>query len=88
MVGLEGGGGGDNLLLSYRGSDNRITLIIHSYCANVYGNGELGWLVGRLQRWADTNVTLAQVIPHFSSEVTDDTDKSDDTDDTGKNRME
>ena len=43
-------------------------------------------LVGRLQRWADTNVTLAfedaQVIPPFSREETDDTDTTDDTDDT------
>ena len=39
----------------------------------------------RLQRWADTNVTLsfedAQVIPSFSRVRTDDTDNTDDTDD-------
>ena len=42
----------------------------------------LRW-VGWLQRWADTNVTLAfedaQVIPPFSREETDDTDYTDDT---------
>ena len=42
--------------------------------------------VGWLQRWADTNVTLAfedaQVIPPFSREETDDTDDTDDTYDT------
>ena len=39
-----------------------------------------------LQRWADTNVTLAfeDVIPLFSREETDDTD---DTDDTGWYRL-
>ena len=35
------------------------------------------WLVSRLQRWADTNITLAfedaKVISPFSREVTDDT---------------
>ena len=39
-----------------------------------------------LQRWADTNVTLAfedaQVIPPFSREETDDTDDTGNTDDT------
>ena len=42
--------------------------------------------VSCLQRWADTNVTLAfedaQVIPPFTREETDDTNNSDDTDDT------
>ena len=40
-------------------------------------------LVGWLQRWAETNVTLAfedaQVIPPLSREDTDDTDDTDDT---------
>ena len=38
-----------------------------------------------MQRWTDTNVTLAfedaQIIPPFSREETDDTDNTDDTDD-------
>ena len=42
-------------------------------------------VVSRLQRWADTNVTLAfenaQVIPLFSREENDDTDNTDNTDD-------
>ena len=50
------------------------------------GGWLLGCSVGQLQRWADTNVTLAfedaQVIPPFSMEETDDTDDRDDTDDT------
>ena len=45
----------------------------------------VGWLVGRLQRWADTNVTWAfedaQVIPPFSKEETYDTDNTNDKDD-------
>ena len=55
------------------------------------GLGQLvGWSVGRsvgrLQCWAETNVSLAfedaQVIPPFSREETDDTDNTDDTEDT------
>ena len=46
----------------------------------------VGWSVGWLQRWADTNVTLAfedaQIIPSFSDNETDDTDNTYDTDDT------
>ena len=48
----------------------------------------VGWSVGRLQRWADIDVTLAfeddQIIPPYSRrEDTDDTDNTDDTEDTG-----
>ena len=49
----------------------------------------VGWLVGWLQRWADTNNTLAfedaQFIPPFSGEETDDTNNTDDTDCTDVN---
>ena len=45
----------------------------------------LSRLIGWLQRWADTNLTLAfedaQVIPPFSREETDDTDDSYDIED-------
>ena len=51
------------------------------------GSWLVSWLVGcLLQRWGDTNVTLAfecaQVIPPFSREETDDTENTADTYDT------
>ena len=46
----------------------------------------VGWPVCWLQRWADTNVTLAledaQIIPSFSGNETDYTGNTDDTGDT------